>query len=323
MTFIFTQFYLSSSHHRNNKESSFWYNIFNYITINKTYLIDLVKEYHLNDEFRNHTALYILFEHLVELFNDWLKMMMEDISIRMNKDVTENNMTKHTFADKCKEVNGFFVFAVSSMHKKYLDKLQDSNLLESDEKYTLICTTLDYLKHMRILHSEALINRTYIEKGYYTTTHQLLNTGGLTLISSEYFTFGLALMDKIRTQVCFDAIQKGQNNCYTSAKDEILKDENLLELFEEAGSTFINQLDEKKEKEKAFFTKSISKMYCDLCTKALNARYKESLKQYQEKYIGRYSEKGSDVSLRNQMKVTEKKVDVRKAKQLIQSQRNE
>ena len=64
-------------------------------------------------------------------------------------------------------------------------------------------------------------------------------------------------------------------------------------------------------------------MYCDLCTKALNARYKELLKQYQEKSIGRNSEKGSDVSLRNKMKVTEKKVDVRKAKQLIQSQRNE
>ena len=130
MTFIFTQFYLSSSHHRNNKESSFWYNIFNYITINKTYLIDLVKEYQLNDKFRNHTALYILFEHLVELFNDWLKMMMEDISIRMNKDVTDNNIDEHTFVDKCKEVNGFFGFAVSSMHKKYLEKLHDSNLLE-------------------------------------------------------------------------------------------------------------------------------------------------------------------------------------------------
>lgn len=65
-------------------------------------------------------------------------MMMKDISIRMNKDVKDNNMDKHTFTDKCKEVNGFFGFAVSRMHKKYLDKLQDSHLLETDEMYTLI-----------------------------------------------------------------------------------------------------------------------------------------------------------------------------------------
>ena len=69
-------------------------------------------EYQLNDEFKNHTGLYVLFEHLVELFNDWLKLTMEDISIRMNKDMTDNNMDKNTYTDKCKEVNVFFGFAV-------------------------------------------------------------------------------------------------------------------------------------------------------------------------------------------------------------------
>ena len=65
-----------------------------------------------------------------------------------------------------------------------------------------------------MLHQDAIVDDTYIKNGYYAPEHQMLNRGGLTLISNKYFPFGLALMEKIRKHISFYQIVKLGNNCY-------------------------------------------------------------------------------------------------------------
>ena len=68
-----------------------------------------------------------------------------------------------------------------------------------------------YLKRMRILYKDALLDSEYTDN-MYSYNNQLCNKGGLTLVSPEYYNFADIIMTKMRSYAIFEALGKDGND---------------------------------------------------------------------------------------------------------------
>mmetsp|Transcript_27444 Transcript_27444/g.40519 ORF Transcript_27444/g.40519 Transcript_27444/m.40519 type:complete len:114 (+) Transcript_27444:2073-2414(+) len=96
------------------------------------------------------------------------------------------------------EVNRLLGWAVLKLKhhykRKHYTKIGSAQtIIDADSAATMA----KYLANMRILHHEAIVDETYMNC-YYDSSTQVLNNGGLTLISAEYFPFGYELLRSVR-----------------------------------------------------------------------------------------------------------------------------
>ena len=102
--------------------------------------------------------------------------------------------------DKNQETCRFFGWFIKSASDIYIDikKISEwSTVVEKD-----YINILNYLKRMKILHNDALLDSEYIDN-MYSYNDQLCNKGGLTLVSTEYYNFADSIMTKIRSYATF------------------------------------------------------------------------------------------------------------------------
>jgi hypothetical protein len=91
------------------------------------------------------------------------------------------------------EVNSFFGWAISDIHRTLVDELNET---EFNVKDSVVQARLDFVGRMRYFDHQAAQNKTYLEECYDGIYH-LRNCGGLTLVSPQYFEFGKSLMQVI------------------------------------------------------------------------------------------------------------------------------
>ena len=103
----------------------------------------------------------------------------------------------------------FFGCAIKSVSDIYISKKKTSEWSTIVEKDYIII--LKYLKRMRILYKDALLDSEYTDN-MYSYNNQLCNKGGLTLVSPEYYNFADSIMTKIRSDATFEALDKHGND---------------------------------------------------------------------------------------------------------------
>jgi hypothetical protein len=110
--------------------------------------------------------------------------------------------------------------------RKIREKLEEN---VANEKTEELADEIDFLSNMRMYAEEALLSESYLEKCY-DSFLQSSNRGFMTLVSEEYFDFGIELMKKVSSSV---TVQKLQNDLdvTATAKQSILQDDKLITKF--------------------------------------------------------------------------------------------
>ena len=309
MAFILIRFHKSMAANKLSAERSFWYNI--YTDIKGRFITDVIKV--LPMYMRDHTAIYLLIEMLVDIFSTWLRKLIEEKSCGQMTNTNDEGIKE---SHQNREVNGFFGYAIHSIMGKLLKDFHRGDNYEDEEKQCGSQETLVFVKSLRILHQDALNDSEYIYMGYYAPTNMMINLGGLTLVSAPYFTFAKTLMSRIRKLVSNDRISNLKNDCYATAKREILNDSKLQELFMEVSKEY---LDDNVKEIKYLKLDGILIIYKGLLKKTLNVRYKESQMQFKQRMTSRYTKTGSDVSFRSELKVRAKTGDLDAADGIMRS----
>ena len=100
---------------------------------------------------------------------------------------------------------------------------------ESEKEYNEIGT---YLRRMRILHGDALFNADYL-KCMYSPHNQMLNHGGRTLISPEFFKFATILTSLCDEELCMSKISERGTEYLSEGIRNVAENLELRKAFEE------------------------------------------------------------------------------------------
>ena len=183
------------------------------------------------------------------------------------------------------EVNRLLGWAVSRL-KHYYERKQFTkgskskcSILDAD----IAAARTEYLGKMRILHHEAVADQTYM-KLYYDNSTQIINNGGLTLISAKYFPFGYELLRRIRQSFSENDLKRNGNQSVVMAFNTLVKTKSIRAVFDACDDTVETLLDEK--------SKDI--LFQELVRKVFHARINETIKKYKEVHFGRHSKKGDE-----------------------------
>jgi hypothetical protein len=231
---------------------------------------------------KSHVGCVLLGLMLAELFVKWLTL-----ALRMyRKDKNPELFRKKQNADlkPCEEnneVNSFVGWAISSAKKKFAT---------DDEEDELEIEFKELLKSMSLLEEDA--DEEYLTD-FYDTNMSMLNHGGLTLVSREFFEWGKITMKIIRSKFTVEVIQQDPRNCFKNAKDSVLKNASIRTLFVSSCNK-LNQL--------SFSTKAIDKVYKIIVPKVIHARFAVEFRQWKELYC----KKHESVAFRTQLKATVK-----------------
>ena len=119
-------------------------------------------------------------------------------------------------------------------------------------------------------------------KLYYDNSTQIINNGGLTLISAKYFPFGYELLRTIRQSFSENDLKRNGNQSVVMAFNTLVKTKSIRAVFDACDDTVETLLDEK--------SKDI--LFQELVRKVFHARINETIKKYKEVHFGRHSKKG-------------------------------
>ena len=126
----------------------------------------------------------------------------------------------------------------------------------------------------------------YMEK-YYHTVDQLLDEGGLTLVSTPFLKWAKVLINAINININEDKIWNRRSTVVVDAVKVISKNPSLNKFFREAlvGIPKVKEV-------------VISTCHYELVLKAIHSRAGQVFKIFHEKFIGHYSKK-INVAFRN------------------------
>ena len=151
---------------------------------------------------------------------------------------------------------------------------------------------ISFLSHMRMYAEEALLSQSYLDKCYDSFLRSS-NRGFMTLVSEEYFAFGVEAIKKVSSALTGEKLQ---NQLQTTQKEKqrILNDKSLLDLFMDCSANN-NHLDGEEEKKIIFY---------ELMEKIVNARFSEEIRAYKEEFTTRGSKnKKTNLTLRKTLDV--------------------
>ena len=211
-----------------SKDSNFWYTIYN--TIDNGDMFGATGPFSLLPESvsSNQNGKYILLEKITILLENWIAChMREQIDKERDPQVSSNQPQSNNIPRK---VNGFVGFAISRLIKIY-EKKEKIGCVDDDEtKISENESVIAFLKSMRILHREALVNEDYM-RNCYAETDKMLNHGGLTLISPPFFQFATQLIHLCDVEISYETISERGNKSYNLASKNILGNKELKQTF--------------------------------------------------------------------------------------------
>eukprot|EP00536_Pseudo-nitzschia_multiseries_P006322 jgi/Psemu1/192765/e_gw1.132.24.1 len=166
---------------------------------------------------------------------------------------------------------------------------------EESENGLQLRKEIDFLSGMRFYVEETLQSQVYLDKCCYYSFLGSSNRGMLTLVNEQHFHFGVMWMKKDSASV--DQEKLGNDPDVTAnAKDDILKNDELLEVFlvdcSKGKNAYLGKLSEKK------------KIFTELVDKVINARFSEEIRAYIEEHTTRGTKyKGKSLTMREEIDV--------------------
>jgi hypothetical protein len=131
-----------------------------------------------------------------------------------------------------RDVNLMFGCAIFHLRlRKTQGKLEQTVANEKTEK---LQDEIDFLPKMRMYAEEALLSQSYLDKCY-DSFLQSSNRGFMTLVSEEYFDFGVELMKKVSSSITVEKLQNDLD-VTAAAKQAILEDNELITKFIECST---------------------------------------------------------------------------------------
>ena len=249
---------------------------------------------------RDKVGIFIWIHCLVKIFEEEVSNGMIQVkgalkTPDLNFDTRSISYIGQEQAEK-REVNGFFGYAISRVLGKYKNQTIQEDVDDTHNKTVL------YIKSMRILHHQALLDDEYM-KNCYALTDQIRNQGGLALVSSTYFPFGHQLLNKIRKHLNSKDFKEKKNQVYKDAKKHIFEDNELRNLFMNLNDSEYSILGDKVRLD----------IYEQLVMKTFNAKYGAQLEHFNDQNTSRYAKVGADMTLRGTLKVITNNNDVKAA----------
>ena len=116
--------------------------------------------------------------------------------------------------EKNGEVNRFLGWAIFSAQQRFEDNQSEYKILQAMQ------SKLDN------------IDEDYVQK-YYDRHVSLLNTGGLTLVSRDFFEWGRKVMAVSRQRLSKDLLKSDPKTDFAAEKEAILQDKSLQKMFRE------------------------------------------------------------------------------------------
>jgi len=148
----------------------------------------------------------VLLVSLAKMHQQWL---VDAVATASKLSVTSISLP----IDEKSEVNRFVGWAVASLLQKWKGRT-------STENYTPAACVVDCILCMRVLHAEAVQDKTYISQ-YYSEYIRVRNQGGLALIAHEFFDWALKLLSTIRLSFTEETIKRMGNDCMKVAYEEV------------------------------------------------------------------------------------------------------
>jgi hypothetical protein len=194
-----------------------------------------------------------------------------------------------------KEVHYFFGEAIAKVRCKLEKRLSEDEFWQSQ------CT---FVTAMGTSHDAIISNREYIDK-YYPTIVQLHNERNkLTLVSKEYFGYGLDLMQSIGTYFNEETIGATGTACIETVYTLLMKDDKLKHCFLECSDAAKLQVDD------CF----VDNIYEQLVKNTFHARAGAESRKFKEKNTSRYAVGTLDQPFRTQLKTASKRDPKNKGK---------
>lgn len=248
---------------------------------------------------KQRTCIYVLFEILVVLVENWMDDDLRCMYGKMRITTTEMKLTEDMVSDKVNAFVGFAVRDCIRLLRKELICNEEKCEIKRDEKNL----KLDLYKNIRLLHKDAMKDENY-RKTKYSQQLQLTNLGGLTLIRNGYFSFAKTLMDRIRSNLNFKMIDKYCNGIFNIVKYTISKDKELLQIFKDNVKREWNNI--------LMEEKLVNEVFLELIEKTVRSKFKQVMFNYKEVTCSRCAKENVDSTLRGELKVITAKEDKRR-----------
>ena len=176
-----------------------------------------------------------------------------------------------TPVEKNGEVNRFLGWAIFSAQKKFEDDQPEHKILNA-----MHCKLDDLDSH-------------YIET-YYDRHMSMLNTGGMTLVSGEFFEWGRKVMDVARERISQDLFERDPKKGLAREKTAILKDKSLRNVFSETC-----------KRNSADCQSAIDTVCNTILQKIVHAKYADQFSRFKETAV----KMKDKIAQRNHLKVAE------------------
>jgi hypothetical protein len=269
-----------------SKFSSIWYLL--YYSIDKEKLLAAGGPFSdLPLELRsNQCGLYMIFELILKYVERVIIHESRNMADKMSDEKSDERSDERFDADSQNMmITSFVGFAVYSLIQHY-GELEQKARVRDDKATEKECYEIGtYLRRMRILHADAILNVSYLQKNY-SRHDQMLNHGGRTLISPEFMHFAITLTSLCNKELSTLKISERGTLYLSKATEHIMNNQDLLQAF--------NKFNEHiKFKDSVVLKKHQKRIYKALLQKTARARSSYELGRYREQNIGQYAKDSS------------------------------
>ena len=185
--------------------------------------------------------------------------------------------------DRNRKIFGFFGYALSSTIKRYNEKEKRAEMLDKHIKLKTYRDTGTFLRTMRILHKDALLDTHYMEECY-SSTDKMRNRDGMALISPAYFEFATLLTTTCDTYISNKVIASLGNNTLKEAKDSILSNACLKKKWDNCHDETSRMLLGHDHRDK---------LYRQIVQKMINSRFSFEVSKVRATKFGHYAKSAS------------------------------
>lgn len=148
-----------------------------------------------------------------------------------------------------------------------------------------------FLRTMRILHKDAIIDANCMEKCY-AKSHQIYNHGGMALISPKYFKFAVTLTSACDHEISEHMICRRGTKSLLQGRKNILENLKLRQEFDKCHADISEGV-----------KIHIEKIYKMLIEKTVHSRYGFESRKVSEKKFGHYARKSCTDAHRTDLKI--------------------
>jgi hypothetical protein len=200
-------------------------------------------------------------------------------------------INEHSLVVDVNKVVGFSIFSLRNKLIADSKRLSSQHVTEASvTRQSLVETEIDLLHDMRIFEAEALLDDNYL-RIYYDPELQVKNHGYMTLVSSQYFPWGVVVM-----RFFAEHANSVQRECYgkmfaKTVQDAIDADSLMSSKFLECAKDFVALSDEQKQS-----------VHARLVTKIKNTKISDVVKSDGERLTGRRSNNVQDQPLRQKLR---------------------